>query len=359
MLSGGPPEYESVFAFLQDRYLDHATDATHRFEALSDGIEDLSRELTETFTPVESTPDPSEADGAEVTPDPCAAGSGEKKKKPMFAGLEDRRTREQDEFQDLAKHVGRYQDERVKVLEFLSVTFTLHFEITIYKGERSDLQSLVKAMTQEMLGGTKEMLAENSGGKSGTGGIWKMRELRTFLYAMPFKTEAGDVGIYAQAVYPDVTVSKHQHMACLRLLTMKLPELKLVQDLMRRMSGDHNHPHFMLKRTGDPNAPVPVPLTMHSVGNGPPDRLRPLFCVTISLNGVHKIPVPDSDPAWWCFNGLKRKDLHSEQGREHEWNQPDFGPKGKTKSGADRSSSGTTSTPDPVSASQSTPSQAS
>ena len=69
----------------------------------------------------------------------------------------------------------------------------------------------VKAMTQEMLGGTKEMLAENSGGKSGTGGIWKMRELRTFLYAMPFKTEAGDVGIYAQAVYPDVTVSKHQH----------------------------------------------------------------------------------------------------------------------------------------------------
>ena len=65
-----------------------------------------------------------------------------------FAGLEDRKTREQDEFQDLAKHVGRYQDERVKVLEFLSPTFTLHFEITIYNGERSNLQSLVKSMTQ-------------------------------------------------------------------------------------------------------------------------------------------------------------------------------------------------------------------
>ena len=162
--------YESTIAFLQDRQLDHATDATHRFEYNKDT-----------------------------------------RNKAFFAGLEDRRTREQDEFQDLAKHVGRYQDERVKVLEFLSLTFTLHFEITIYKGERSDLQSLVKAMTQEMLGGTKEVLAENSGGKSGTGGIWKMRELRTFLYAMPFKTEAGDVGIYAQAVYPDVTVSKHQH----------------------------------------------------------------------------------------------------------------------------------------------------
>ena len=32
-------EYESLEAFLKDRQLDHATDATHRFEALSDGIE--------------------------------------------------------------------------------------------------------------------------------------------------------------------------------------------------------------------------------------------------------------------------------------------------------------------------------
>ena len=142
--------YESTTAFLQDRQLDHALDATHRFET---GFE-----------------------------------FGFQRKKAFYAGLDDRKTREQDEFQDLAKHVGRYQDERVKVLEFLSPTFTLHFEITIYNGERSNLQSLVKSMTQAMIG---------SG--SGMDGIWKMPEMKTFLYCMTFKTEAGEDGIYAQA----------------------------------------------------------------------------------------------------------------------------------------------------------------
>ena len=120
--------YESTIAFLQDRQLDHATDATHRFEYNKDT-----------------------------------------RNKAFFAGLEDRKTREQDEFKDLAKHVGRYQEERVKVLEFLSPTFTLHFEITIYNGERSNLQSLVKSMTQAMIG---------SG--SGMDGIWKMPEMKTY-----------------------------------------------------------------------------------------------------------------------------------------------------------------------------------
>ena len=170
--------YDSTTAFLQDRQLDHATDATHRFET----------------------------------------GTGK-----MFAGLVDRRTREQDEFQDLANHVGRYQDERVKVMEFLSPTFTLHFEITIYNGERSNLQSLVKSMTQAMIGG-----------ESGMDGIWKMPEMKTFLYSMNFKTEAGEDGIYAQVVYPDVTVSKHQHTACLRMLRNKLGELKEVQEIVRK-----------------------------------------------------------------------------------------------------------------------------
>ena len=139
--------YESTTAFLQDRQLDHASDATHRFEYNKDT-----------------------------------------RNKAFFAGLVDRRTREQDEFQDLANHVGRYQDERVKVQEFLSPTFTLHFEITIYNGERSNLQSLVKSMTQAMIGGT-----------SGMDGIWKMPEMKTLLYCMNFKTEAGEEGIYAQA----------------------------------------------------------------------------------------------------------------------------------------------------------------
>ena len=89
------------------------------------------------------------------------------------------------------------------------------------------------------------------------------------------------------------------------------------------------------------NAPVPVPLTMHSVDNGPEDRLRPLFCVNISQNGVDKIPSADGtniyEPGWWCLNGLKRKDISSDEGRETAWNQPDTGPKGKMKSGADRS----------------------
>jgi hypothetical protein len=294
-------EYESLEAFLKDRQLDHATDATHRFET----------------------------------------GTGK-----MFAGLEDRKTREQDEFQDLAKHVGLYQNERVKVLEFLSPTFTLHFEITIYNGERSNLQSLVKSMTQAMLG---------SG--SGTDGIWKMAEMKTYLYCMPFKTEAGEEGIYAQVVYPDVTVSKHQHTACLRLLRNKLGELKDVQEIVRK-APERNAPHQLLTEITNTNAPVPVPLTMHSVDNGPEDRIRPLFCVNISQNGVHKIPSPSDDAVWWCLYGLKRKDPHSDEGKETLWNQPDTGPKGKTKSGADRSSSGTTSTPDPKSGS-SLPSRAS
>ena len=73
--------YESLEAFLKDRQVDHATDATHRFETAEGGAK--------------------------------------------FAGLVDRRTREQDEFQDLAEYVGRYKDEKVKVQEFLSPTFTL------------------------------------------------------------------------------------------------------------------------------------------------------------------------------------------------------------------------------------------
>ena len=284
--------YESTTAFLMDRQLDHATDATHRFET---GFE-----------------------------------SGFQRKKAFFAGLDDRRTREQDEFQDLAKHVGRYQDERVKVLEFLSPTFTLHFEITIYNGERSNLQSLVKSMTQAMIGG-----------ESGMDGIWKMPEMKTFLYCMSFKTEAGEEeGIYAQVVYPDVTVSKHQHTACLVMLRNKLGELKEVQEIVRK-APERNAPHQLLKQITNTNAPVPVPLTMHSVDNGPEERLRPLFCVNISQNKVHKIPSADGgaekDPVLWCLNGLKRKDIHSDEGRETAWNQPDTGPKGKTKSGADRS----------------------
>ena len=98
---------------------------------------------------------------------------------------------------------------------------------------------------------------------------------------------------------------------------------------------------------------------MHSVDNGPEEHLRPLFCVNISQNGVHKIPVPSDDPVWWCLKGLKRKDVSSDEGKETAWNEPDTGPKGRMKSGADRSSSGTTSTPDPASRSQTTMSRAS
>ena len=306
--------YESTIAFLQDRQLDHALDATHRFET---GFE-----------------------------------FGFQRKKAFYAGLDDRKTREQDEFQDLANHVGRYQEERVKVLEFLSPTFTLHFEITIYNGERSNLQSLVKSMTQAMIGGT-----------SGMDGIWKMPEMKTFLYCMTFKTEGGEEeGLYAQVVYPDVTVSKHQHTTCLVMLRNKLGELKEVQEIVRK-APERNSLYQMLKQITNTNAPVPVPLTMHSVDNGPEERLRPLFCVNISQNGVHKIPSADGtnvqDPVLWCLNGLKRKDISSDEGQETAWNQPDTGPKGKVKSGADRSSSGTTSTPDPASRSQTTMSRAS
>ena len=134
--------------------------------------------------------------------------------------------------------------------------------------------------------------------------------------------------------------------------------LCLVQEIVRK-APERNSLYQMLKQINNTNAPVPVPLTMHSVDNGPEERLRPLFCVNISQNNVHKIPVPSEDPVWWCLNGLKRKDISSDEGRETAWNQPDTGPKGKVKSGADRSSSGTTSTPDPASRSQTTMSRAS
>ena len=153
---------------------------------------------------------------------------------------------------------------------------------------------------------------------------------------MNFKTEAGEHGIYAQVVYPDVTVSKHQHTACLVMLRNKLGELKEVQEIVRK-APERNDLYQLLKQITNTNAPVPVPLTMHSVDNGPEERLRPLFCVNISQNKVHKIPVPSEDPVWWCLNGLKRKDISSDEGKETAWNQPDTGPKGKTKSGADRS----------------------
>ena len=109
--------YESAIAFLQDRQLDHATDATHRFET---------------------------------------ATGGEK-----FAALVDI---------GLAQYVGNYQDESVKVQEFLSPTFALHFGITIFNGEQSNLQSLVKAMTQLMIGG---------GSGTDDSGVWRVLRRRS------------------------------------------------------------------------------------------------------------------------------------------------------------------------------------
>ena len=124
------------------------------------------------------------------------------------------------------------------------------------------------------------------------------------------------------------------------MLRNKLGELKEVQEIVRK-APERNSPYQLLKQITNDNAPVPVPLTMHSVDNGPADRLRPLFHVNISQNGVQKIPSVHGtnieEAGWWCLNGLKRKDPHADEGRETAWNQPDTGPKGKTKSGADRS----------------------
>ena len=69
------------------------------------------------------------------------------------------------------------------------------------------------------------------------------------------------------------------------MLRNKLGELKEVQEIVRK-APERNSPYQLLKQITNDNAPVPVPLTMHSVDNGPEDRLRPLFCVNISQNGV-------------------------------------------------------------------------
>ena len=121
----------------------------------------------------------------------------------------------------------------------------------------------MKAMTQAMIG---------SG--SGMDGIWKMPEIKTLVYAMNFKTEASEEGVYGQVVYPDVTVSKHQHTTCLLMLRHKLGALKEVHEIVRK-APERNAPDQLLTQITNTNAPVPVPLTMHSVDNGPADRLRP------------------------------------------------------------------------------------
>jgi len=204
----------------------------------------------------------------------------------------------------------------------------------------------VKSMTQAMLNGPS----------SSQPGIWGMTTMKSYLFAQTYVDKStNEQFIYAQVVYPEVTVSRHQHSVCYAMLKNKLPDIKDIQDIMRKDSEKNVFAKMVKEvsaRGGRPD-PVTVPLTMHGVANVDAawEKLRPLFCVHISASSVTKSNDID-DQSTWVYAGLKRRDRQAADGQECQWYPPETGPKGKTKSGSDRSTS--TTTPDPTSVSQPT-----
>jgi hypothetical protein len=204
--------------------------------------------------------------------------------------------------------------EQVTIRESLSETYALHFELTIFNGVRTDLQLLVKALTQQMTDYN----------------IWEKDELGLFIYAMPFLTSANVYGLYAQVIYPEITVSRRQHEAAHTFLTGRLPNLQVIQDIMEK----HPELNVIQRMIGPPRDEVPVPVAMHSVDDGPSARLMPLFCVIIDSYAVRGLS--DADPRWstfrssgigidydqlthiqkWAEMGLKRRDWFEPSARQ-------------------------------------------
>merc|ERR1719379_2159636 len=195
-------------------------------------------------------------------------------------------------------------------------------------------------MTQQMINGPSAVQP----------GIWNLTSIKTWLYVGSFEAR-GESGLFAQVVYPEITVTKKQHAVCYKMLERKLGELKEIQGVIRKNS-EMNVVLKMVKPIDERTAmtTIAVPMTIQHVENATSkgDRLKPLFCVNITASSVKKETVQDTS-APWVFNGLKRRDRMAENGKETQWNPPDFGPKGKSKSGADRSGSTSTTTPDPSS----------
>lgn len=226
-MPGGP----SITDFLSDREIEHAMDATHIF--------------------VDS--------------------QGKKR----YACLEDRDS----DLDELSRVVANNREENVQIQEILTPTYGLHFEMKIYNGDRSNLQSLVKAMTQAMLNGPSTMQP----------GIWNLTVMKTWIYAMSFKDNGEDC-LYAQVTYPEVTVTKKQHAVCYKMLQNKLADSKDIVDITKRNS-EMNVFQKMVRPIDERNSvPIAMPLTMQHVENStsPVDSLKPMFCVSISASSVKK-----------------------------------------------------------------------
>ena len=265
----GPVGAEStpLKTFLEDRSVNHKADATHEFD-----------------------------DGETI-----------------LASLVDKITDEQNEFDDLAGLVVKHGD-GIKLSEVLSPTFPLHFEITIYDqvsecwSPEESRKMLIQCLEDLVATITRSMIWNMHHGR-----IWKMQEIETLLYGNTFETEDGVKLIYGQVIYPEITVSSGLHSKC-RNAIMGQVMSGTVYKKLNKMNKE-NVMDSLLKGVGHGTTVVPVPLTMHSIGNGRMDRLNPLFSARISMTTVAKKPCTELK---YCLHGLKRKDVHSEEGKEHE-----------------------------------------
>ena len=222
-------------------------------------------------------------------------------------------TDEQNEFDDLAGLVVKHGD-GIKLSEVLSPTFPLHFEITIYDqvsecwSPEESRKMLIQCLEDLVATITRSMIWNMHHGR-----IWKMQEIETLLYGNTFETEDGVKLIYGQVIYPEITVSSGLHSKC-RNAIMRQVMSGTVYKKLNKMNKE-NVMDSLLKGVGHGTTVVPVPLTMHSIGNGRMDRLNPLFSARISMTTVAKKPCTELK---YCLHGLKRKDVHSEGGKEHE-----------------------------------------